>query len=299
MINQLSAADLRALSIFQTICRCGGFAAAEEALNLNQSTISNHIAGFESRIGFSLCSRGRRGFQLTERGKRVLEMYQKLSVNMDSFCNDINSLHNESSGILRVGTLDQMMTENRFSTIKLITEFTRQAPNVELHLIQDTQFNLHTALVEEQLDLVIGVAVTNSRFIKAIRLYDELHHLYCGKDHAFFNRPFNELTAHDIEVADWVTNGYPPGIFSIQPFPVVKSSVIATTIESIAVTILAGHHIGYLPAHFAEKYEQQELLKRLLPDEFSQEVDISIITKNGRRQTVAMRRFQRVCLEQI
>lgn len=297
MIKQLSAADLRALSIFQTICRCGGFHAAEDALELNQSTISNHISGFESRIGFSLCTRGRKGFQLTERGKLVLDMYQKLAGNIDSFCNDINSLHDESSGVLRIGTLDHMLTENQFSTIKLISEFTQQAPNVKLHLLQDTQFNLHTALVEEQLDLIISVAVSNSKFVKSTKLYDELNYLYCGRNHPFFDKA-NELTAHDIEKADWVTNGFPPGIYSIQPFPGLKSSVVASNIEMVAMTLMAGMHIGYLPEHFAEKYEKQSLLKKLLPDVFFEEVDISLVSMAGRRQSVAMRRFQKICLEQ-
>ena len=299
MLTELSAADLRALSIFQTICRCGGFSGAQDVLGLSQSTISNHIAGFENRIGFSLCTRGRKGFQLTERGKSVLERYRKLAVNLDGFCNEINALRDESTGVLRVGTLDHLLTESRFSIVQLITDFTRQAPNVELRLTQDNQFELHTALVEEQLDLVIGTVVDNSKFVKATPLYDELHHLYCGKHHIFFDKAAGQLSQHDIETANWVTNGYPQGVFSMLPFPKVKSSVIASNIESIAMTILAGSHIGYLPEHFAEKYERQGLLKRLLPADFSQETDISLISKNGRRHSFAMRKFQQICLEQV
>ena len=297
MFTQLSAADLRAFSIFQTICRCGGFAGAQDALNLNQSTISNHIAGLENRIGFTLCTRGRKGFQLTERGKLVLDMYRKLSVNMDSFCHDINALQDESSGVLRVGTLDHMLTEDRFSIVKLLSDFTHQSPNVQLHLIQDSQFELHNALVEEQLDLVIGTAVDNSKFVKSTRLYDELNHLYCGQNHPFFDSKAGEISNHDIEAANWVTNGYPMGIFSMQPFPSVKSSVIATNVESIAMTVLAGKHIGYLPAHYAEKYEKASLLKRILPEAFSRETEISVISKAGRRQSHAMRQFLKICLE--
>ncbi len=299
MFTQLSAADLRALSIFQTICRCGGFAGAQDALDLSQSTISNHIAGLESRIGFSLCTRGRKGFQLTERGKSVLDRYQKLAINLDTFCHDINALQDESSGVLRVGTLDHMLTERCFSMVKLISDFTRLSPNVELHLVQDNQFELHNALVEEQLDLVIGAAVDHSKFVKTTKLYDELHHLYCGPNHPFFDKAPDQILSQDIATANWVTNGYPPGVFSIQPFPTVKSSVIATNIESIAMTILAGKHIGYLPAHYAVKYENQSLLKPLLPNEFSQKTAISVISKAGRRQSKAMRQFQQGCLAQV
>ena len=165
-------------------------------------------------------------------------------------------------------------------------------------IIQDTQFNLHASLVEEQLDLIISVAVTNSKFVTSTKLYDELNHLYCGRNHPFFNKPPNDINTQDIEKTDWVTNGFPPGIYSIQPYPGIKSSVVASNIETVAMTILAGNHIGYLPAHYAEKYEKQSLLKKLLPSEFSEEVDISIVSKAGRRHTVAMRKFQQICIEQ-
>ena len=192
-----------------------------------------------------------------------------------------------------------MLTEDRFSIVQLISDFTRQSPNVELHLIQDSQFELHNALIEEQLDLVIGTVVDNSKFVKATRLYDELHHIYCGQGHPFFDKTADQLSSHDIETADWVTNGYPHGIFSMQPFPNVKSSVIATNVESIAMTVLAGKHIGYLPAHYASKYESSSLLQRLLPSEFARETEISVISKTGRRQSYAMRQFQKICLEQV
>ena len=139
----------------------------------------------------------------------------------------------------------------------------------------------------------------NSKFVKSTRLYDELHNLYCGQDHPFFDKAPNDISTHEIATAYWVTNGYPQGIFSMQPFPNVKSSVIATNIESIAVTVLAGKHIGYLPAHYAGKYEKQALLRKLLPSEFSQETEISVIRKASRRQSYAMRQFQKVCLEQL
>lgn len=288
----------RALEVFQTICLCGGFSAAQDALSLSQSTISNHIANLEQHFGYSLCVRGRKGFQLTERGKAVMKSYSKLAVSIDGFKEEVQNLKEETRGVLRVGILDHTLTENLFSTVNVIRQFTTAAPNVELHLVQDIQLNLHNALVDEKIDLGIGVHVSSSKLVNATVLYDELHHLCCGAEHPLFQLPSARLTQVILEEADWVTNGYPPGAFSLLPFPVRNSSVIATNIESIAVTILAGNHIGYLPEHFAERYEEQELLKRIQPRKYSQLADISIMFKAGRRQSAAMRLFRKICIEQ-
>ena len=298
-MTQRSEANIwRALEVFQTICQCGGFSAAQDVLSLSQSTVSNHVANLEQHFGYSLCVRGRKGFQLTERGKAMMKSYSKLELSIDSFNEEVHDLKNETHGILRVGILDHTLTENLFSTVNVIRQFTQAAPSAELHLVQDTQFNLHNAIVDEKIDLGVGVHVASSKLVRATVLYDELHHLYCGAEHPFFELPSSRLTQVTLEEADWVTNGYPHGIFSMQPFPNVKSSVIATNVESIAMTVLAGKHIGYLPSHYASKYESSSLLQRLLPSEFARETEISVISKTGRRQSYAMRQFQKICLEQ-
>lgn len=299
MTEQTDGSIWRALEIFQTICRCGGFSAAQDTLGLSQPTISNHVTNLEEHLGYSLCSRGRKGFQLTERGKAVLESYTVLATDIDLFKEEVQSLRNDKRGILRVGILDHTMSENLFSTIEVIRQFTRGAPKVELHLVQDNQLNLHNAIIDEKIDLSIGVHVTESKLVKATHLYDELHHLYCAAEHPFYNTPAQQLSQANLEAADWVTNGYPPGTFSLLPFPVRKSSVIATNIESIAVTILAGGHVGYLPQHFAERYEKQGLLKRIQPRKYSKRVEISLMYKAGRRQSAAIRLFRETCVEQI
>lgn len=299
MNRQTDASIWRALEVFQTICNCGGFSAAQDALGLSQSTISNHVANLEEHLGYSLCLRGRKGFQLTERGKVVLESYANLAVNIASFKDEVHNLKNDTRGILRVGILDHTITESSFSTVNVIRRFSADAPRVELRLLQNTQLNLHNAIVDEEIDLGISVPVLGSKLVKSIRLYDELHHVYCGREHPFFDLPTRSLSQPVLEDTDWVSNGYPPGALSLLPFPVRNNSVVADNIESITLTILAGRHVGYLPEHFAERYEKQGLLKRLHPRKYSQVAEISLIYKAGRRQSAATRLFRETCIQEI
>ena len=69
LLGNVTDSDLRLLRVFRAVVACGGFAAAELELNINRSTISRHIKDLETRLGVTLCRRGRGGFALTPEGE--------------------------------------------------------------------------------------------------------------------------------------------------------------------------------------------------------------------------------------
>ena len=69
VLGQISDMDLRLLRVFRSVVECGGMAAAELELNIATSTISRHIKDLETRLGLTLCRRGRGGFALTPEGQ--------------------------------------------------------------------------------------------------------------------------------------------------------------------------------------------------------------------------------------
>ena len=71
VLGQLSDMDLRLLQVFKAVVECGGMAAAELELNIGTSTVSRHVKDLETRLGLTLCRRGRAGFALTPEGQRV------------------------------------------------------------------------------------------------------------------------------------------------------------------------------------------------------------------------------------
>ena len=73
VLGQLSDMDLRLLQVFKSVAECGGMAAAELELNIGTSTVSRHMKDLETRLGLTLCRRGRAGFALTAEGQRVYD----------------------------------------------------------------------------------------------------------------------------------------------------------------------------------------------------------------------------------
>ena len=84
LLGNLSDTDLRLLRVFRSVAACGGFAAAELELNINRSTISRHIKDLETRLGVTLCRRGRGGFALSTEGAQVLASAQKMMGEIDA-----------------------------------------------------------------------------------------------------------------------------------------------------------------------------------------------------------------------
>src|SRR6218665_663285 len=59
MAPQFADLDLRLIRVFLAIVDAGGLSAAQRTLNVGQPTLSSQLATLETRLGFSLCARGR------------------------------------------------------------------------------------------------------------------------------------------------------------------------------------------------------------------------------------------------
>jgi len=102
-LNQLHTVDLKLLRVFAEIVKCGGFSAAQAALNIGQSTISEQMTHLETRLGVKLCQRGRSGFRLTEQGVAIFESTRRLLAAVDDFCLDADVLKQKITGKLPLG----------------------------------------------------------------------------------------------------------------------------------------------------------------------------------------------------
>ena len=101
--GQIADVDLRLLRVFKSVVECGGMAAAELELNVGTSTISRQIKDLETRLGFTLCRRGRAGFALTVEGQRIYEETMRLLSAVDAFRSGVDEIHQRRRRPQRVG----------------------------------------------------------------------------------------------------------------------------------------------------------------------------------------------------
>jgi len=273
MIHQLaktpfSPTDLRLLRIFQAVVRHEGFAAAQNELGISPGTISNHIAQLEGRFGVRLCERGRKGFSLTDEGVRIHEAAENLLRSIENFSGIVGSVRGELSGTVHFGTVDAMYTNTDLQLQNALAKFNERAPHVQIHLEIASPQDLLQRLLDGRYSLILTPIDDAHPSVRAIRLFEERQSLFCGALHYLFKTPDLDLTPDRLQQSPYAARTYMKENAGPANFP-FSNAAQASHMESLAILILSGRYIGYLPDHFAQPFVARGEMKSLLPDETS------------------------------
>lgn len=260
MLGQLHDPDLHLLRLFVTVVEAGGFSAAQGVLGLSQPSISQQMARLETRLGYRLCSRGKRGFALTEKGELLLKAARELLLQIEQFRQQANGVAGRLLGTVRIG-----MAENQDSSVTLrlaqtIARFRQRDEAVQLELTCAPPAELERLLLEQRLDLAISYFSGNQAAFDYRVLFEERQRLYCGQHHPLFRAA--SITFEQLLEADQVRHPY-RFLKHGEPLQSRRSSAQAEQIDSALTLILSGQHIGYLPCHCAGAWEAQGLLRAL------------------------------------
>ncbi len=134
VLGQISDTDIRLLRVFRSVVECGGMAAAELELNISTSTISRHIKDLETRLGLTLCRRGRGGFALTPEGERIHEETLRLLASTDAFRASVDDIQQRIAGQFHFAVFDKTASNPQARIAHAIALFRDSAPEVSLNL---------------------------------------------------------------------------------------------------------------------------------------------------------------------
>ena len=288
---RLHKADLHMLAVFMTVAECGGFAPAQVALNVGQSTISRQIGDLERRLGMRLCQRGRAGFRLTDKGRIVYEACQHLATALESFRSTVGALRGELIGELSIAVIDNWATDSGYPMADVLRAFRSKARQVHVHFHTLAPDEIERAVLENRVNLGIGVFHQHRPGLAYEALYDDPVELYCGKDHALFDRAPEGIDSDDLQAADLVHRAY---LSERQVAPLtgdLPSTAAARQIEGVAFLILSGWHIGYLPVSYAERWVESGQMRSLLPETYRLNTKIELVTRRGVALTLVSQTF--------
>ena len=263
-----SPTDLRLLRIFQAVVRHEGFAAAQNELGISPGTISNHIAQLEGRFGVRLCERGRKGFSLTDEGVRIHEAAENLLRSIENFSGIVGSVRGELSGTVHFGTVDAMYTNTDLQLQNALAKFNERAPRVQIHLEIASPQDLLQRLLDGRYSLILTPIDDAHPSVHAIRLFEERQSLFCGALHELFKSPDRDLTPARLQQSPYAARTYMKENAGPANFP-FSNAAQASHMESLAILLLSGRYIGYLPDHFAAPFVERGKMKSLLPDSTS------------------------------
>lgn len=264
--SNLAFADLNLLRVFAAVVECGGFSAAQLALGRPQSTLSSQMAALEAQLGERLCHRGRGGFRLTPAGQAAYEATGRLFASLAQFQRDMAGLRTRLTGELRVGIVDQVATNpaNRFADA--VRRFKARDGSVVLNVTVQAPPRLEQEVAAGRLDLAIAPFFQHVAGLDYEALFEEPQGLYCGAGHALFDlAPDVPLPA--LNGAEHVQRRYMAGLGVVPRHPRLAPTAMADNLEAIAMLVLSGRFVGYLPDHAAAAWVAQDRMRVIRPAE--------------------------------
>ena len=289
---QVAQSDLRSLAVFRAVVEHGSFLGAQVALGLGQSSVSFHMKALEDRLGFRLCRRGRAGFELTDRGAAVYEKSKALYLALNAFESGVGLLRHSITGTLRLGLVDNTITDEDLPIARVIASISRKAPDVAIRIVIDTPEALVTELGNGGIDIALLPEVQPYPGIRFSPFKNERHSLYCAAGHPLWAVPSETLSPASIETHAFVVRPY-ANRRELAHFPKAAVTATASNMEAQAMFILSGCFVGYLPDHYASAWVRRGELRALLPDETGLASPFVVATRQAERAPAALDLFIR------
>ncbi|WP_312242718.1 LysR family transcriptional regulator [Pantoea sp.] len=282
--------NLKLLQVFIAVARCKGYSRAQQTLNMTTPAISGYMSELEAQLGFVLCQRGRGGFSLTEKGEQFYRYSLAMLETLEGWQQQVETLKSQQGGAFTLGVVDATVTDATLDLPAAIARFNQRFPAVFLNLSVRDPNALQQHLLEDRIDLAIGHFPLRASNLVTVPLYEEQQWLYCSPAHPLAQRAAD---AEEIRRAGMVTRRYwNQAELNKRGFRQGTASV--ESIEAQLTLILSGRYIGFLPAHYAQGWERQGALRRLLPEHFHFRAPFSFAFRRGRSRETLIRAMREI-----
>jgi DNA-binding transcriptional LysR family regulator len=289
--STFSKADLHLLRVFTVVVDSKGFSTAQVALNVSTSTISRQITDLETRLGMQLCQRGRTGFRITDKGKTVYHAAQKLFLSLDEFQETVNGSRGSLVGNLSLGVIDNWISNDTAPIVNALAKFTKAAEDVSIELHSMAPDDIEYAVLDGRISIGVGVFHTPKPGLLYQEIGQEFIGLYCGFGHPLFQDTSGTVHKNLLQKAKLARRAY---LNEEKVAPVthgLASNVKAHQVEGIALLILTGNFIGYLPQSFANMWVKDGRMKSVAQGQFDLPTPIKTVTKRGEKLNLVSRTF--------
>jgi DNA-binding transcriptional LysR family regulator len=276
MFTHLSDLDLRLIRVFLAIVDAGGISSAQATLNVGQSTISTQLATLETRLGYRLCERGRGGFALTSRGEQFVEACRALLAAVDTFDMTARNVGKKLVGTLTIGIIGHTPISASARISEAIARFRERDESVRFAVLVRSPGELEELLLAGRIQVAIGYFWHRVPSLDYAQIYAEDQFAYCARRHPLFEQA-GDIDPDYAADFEWAWRSYPlPEADAMAPRNI---SAVADNMEAVAMLVLSGRHLGYLPGHFAAPYEKEGLLAPLNPAKMRYRVAFQMVTR--------------------
>jgi DNA-binding transcriptional LysR family regulator len=251
----------------------------------------------ETRLGLTLCRRGRAGFALTAEGQRVYDETLRLLSAVDAFRSSIDDIHRRMGGRLDVAVFDKTASNPAAHIGEAIARFAAQAPEVSLQMHVASIPAIERGLMDGSFHVGIIPAHRASQSLVYANLFTETMLLYCGARHPLFGADHAALTWDALRAWQFAGLGYHSPNMELSHGARLPRKATGFDQESIATLILSGRYLGFLPDHYAESFERQGLMQAVLPAQFFYPCQFVSVLRKSPQPPRAAQAFAQCLLE--
>ncbi|TBU75947.1 LysR family transcriptional regulator [Phytopseudomonas daroniae] len=287
----IDSSDIKHLRIFLAVVEANGISNAQSMLNKDASTISRAISALEVRLGLKLCIRGRQGFELTPEGKAVQEETIMLFSSMRAFQNRIESLGGNGVGRLAIGIIDNIITDANCPVQRAIARITNHfGENLHIDLHVKTPHELEKHLLDKRIDIALGIFERRHDAIQYQALYEETDYLYCASGNPVVDT-IDQGASHEEVLATLRHQNFCARSFLNERdlmslgFTLLGDVTYTTNLEAIALLVLSGKFVGFMPDHYARRHVDAGTLLPILPSCISRTSELLLAHRRGEEGT--------------
>jgi DNA-binding transcriptional LysR family regulator len=190
--------DIRQLKTFITVAKLNSFTQTANQLGYVQSSITSQIQLLEKELGIRLFERLGKKISLTSEGKEFLS-YAKQFLDLWEEAKSVASASDAIKGTLSIGVVESVCA---FKLPKLLKEYNKCYPNVEIILKTSNSRKLQSSLIENEIDVAILLdsKISSPEFIIEFKQQEPVS-LLATPDHPLARKNFvypEDLSEHSL-----------------------------------------------------------------------------------------------------
>jgi DNA-binding transcriptional LysR family regulator len=193
---------------------------------------------------------------------------------------------------LRIGIVDCLVTHPSHVLPRALRDFSQRRPGVHLQIEVGTTQKLEHDLLDSKLHAAIGPNQRAINGLDFVPLYQEQHVLYCGLGHPMFSESDDSVEVSRLAKEAFVARGY---MYQqdVKRIGAINVGAVVDSLEAMAILLLSGRFIGFLPTHFAKQWIDSAQLRPILARKLGYVSNHALITKRGGKKSEMLTAFTR------
>lgn len=214
-------------------------------------------------MNLKLCHRGPAGFSLTSDGQHVLKSAEDLFSSIDKFQDKIGEVRADMAGKLKIAIFDRSSSNPEANVFEAIRLFRDRAPGVTLDISVEPPNVIEEGVINGRFNLGVVPLHRQSPMLSYSVLYTENMHLFCGQEHALFEHEKTEFSVKEIRKFEYAGLSFNSPNMAVHQKLKLRKSAFVQSEEALALLILSGRYLGFLPTHQALPFLEAGLIRKI------------------------------------